>query len=112
MRVIDFHVHLVRSPELERTVFPKQGWPSEWYWANPARVGPYMDFQGISQKVTVNIMVTANMIERRLSKLRDEGATEAALREAEASLREEMKERVRVFNTWACEFLEAEPRVI
>jgi predicted TIM-barrel fold metal-dependent hydrolase len=110
--VIDVHVHLCRTPEQERTVFPHQGWPVEWYWANPEKVIPYMDAHGISELVTANIMVTARMIERRLNTLREEGATEEAVEQARVELREDMQERVRRFNTWACELHAGETRII
>jgi predicted TIM-barrel fold metal-dependent hydrolase len=112
VRVIDVHVHLCRTPEQERTVFPKQGWPLDWYWANPEKVIPYMDAHGISEVVTANIMVTARMIDRRLQRLQAEGATEADIEQARAELGDEMKERVRVFNTWACELARSEPRIV
>ena len=112
MRVIDIHAHLCRTPEQERLVFPKKGWPLEWYWANPDRVIPYMDARGISELVTANIMVASAMIGRKLAKLRAGGASDEELRAAEADLKEETKERVRAFNTWACELHKKEPRII
>lgn len=50
--IIDIHLHLTRDPQQEKVVFPKKGWPDEWYWANLQNIGAYMTSRGISHVVT------------------------------------------------------------
>ncbi|HXN60356.1 MAG TPA: amidohydrolase family protein [Acidimicrobiales bacterium] len=104
--IIDFHVHLCRSVEEEKLVFPRVGWPDEWYWGNPADVVPYMNAWTVSHVVTLNVMDTGAMTRAHLAKSPD--ATPADI----SAFREKMRDRVRKFNTWACDVHRAEPRII
>lgn len=109
--IIDVHVHLCRDTAQERLVFPRKGWPDDWFWGSPERAERYMDVHGISQLVSVNVMDHNRMTAQRLARL--PAGTEAARVEAtKAELRAEMCERVRSFNRWACDFGTAKPRLI
>ena len=108
--VIDVHVHLTRDPAQEQLVFPKPGYPEEWYRANEPRVIPWMDAEGFSHLFMINYMDTNRMIAARLARMA--GASEAALEGARVQLQEEHVERVRRFNAWACELGAREPRII
>lgn len=108
--VIDAHVHLTRDPARERLVFPKPGYPDEWYRANEPRVIDWMDDEGFSHLFMINYMDTNRMIASRLARM--PGASENAIAEARARLREEHVERLRRFNAWCCELGAREPRII
>ncbi len=110
--IIDIHLHLCRDTQQEKTVFPKAGWPDEWYWASPDKVIPYMDARGISHVATMNIIDTGAMVAGRIRRAREQGASEAEIADARVTLREDMQERVRAFNTLMCEAHAKEPRII
>ncbi len=109
-RIIDTHVHLCRTTQEESIVFPRPGWDQAWYWANEERVIPYMDLWGVSHIVILNIMDTRRMIGRRLERSQptDDRDKERVVEE----LREDMRQRVRRFNEWACDLGKKEPRII
>ncbi len=108
--VIDVHVHLTRDPAQERLVFPKPGYPDEWYRANEPRVIDWMDEEGFSHLFMINYMDTNRMIASRLARMPD--ASGAELEGAREQLREENVERLRRFNAWCCELGAREPRLI
>ncbi len=108
--VIDVHVHLTRDPAQERIVFPKPGYPDDWYRANEPRVLDWMDDEGVSHLFMINYMDTNRMIASRLARMPD--ASEAELEGAREQLREEHVERLRRFNAWCCELGAREPRLI
>lgn len=101
--IIDAHLHLFRSPREESLVFPRSGWPLDWYWGNEERLLQYMDLWHISHVVTPNIMDTGRMTRARQA--RDPEADPAAIAE-------EMREKVSRFNDWACDFGTRQPRVV
>lgn len=109
--IIDVHVHLCRDTAQERLVFPRKGWPDEWFWASPERAERYMDYQGISHLVSVNMMDHNRMTAQRLVRLPAD-VSDTRLEAARAELREEMCARVQAFNRWACDFGNARPRLI
>ena len=108
--VIDVHVHLTRDPAQEQLVFPKPGYPEEWYRANEPRAVSWMDAEGFSHIFMINYMDTNRIIANRLARM--PGASEAEIGEMRAQLREQNVERLRVFNAWACELGAREPRII
>lgn len=109
--IIDIHLHLCRDTAQEKLVFPKRGWPDEWYWCSPDKVTPYMDERGVSHVVTVNIMDTGRMTAARIARLQKGTAAEEVER-TRGLLKAEMKERVRSFNDWACDTYRKNPRII
>ncbi len=54
--IVDAHIHLCRDTAQEKVVFPKKGWPDDWYYGSPDTIIPYMDAKGISYVATMNIM--------------------------------------------------------
>ena len=110
--IIDIHLHLLRDVNQERLVFPKPGWPDEWYWCNPDAIVPYMDARGVSHVVTQNIMDTTRMVEARIARARASGASDDEIAKARVDLADDMRRRVRDFNSWACEAHAAEPRIV
>jgi len=109
--IVDSHVHLCRDLAQEKLVFPKHGWLDNWYWGSPERVVPYMDARGISHVVTLNIMDTRRMSEMRIGRL-PKDTSEEDIQKTRAALKDEMRERIRRFNDWACETQETNPRII
>jgi uncharacterized protein len=107
--IVDVHIHLCRDTAQEKLVFPKPGWPDDWYWCSPERITPYMDQRGISHMVAVNIMDTGRMARSRLARLNGD---EAAVERATAEIAAEMRDRVRSFNDWICETHKQNPRII
>ncbi len=63
--VVDAHIHLCRDTAQQKVVFPKRGWPDDWYWCNTDKIVPYMDQNFISHIVVLNVMVTKAMTEAR-----------------------------------------------
>jgi predicted TIM-barrel fold metal-dependent hydrolase len=110
-RIVDFHVHLCRSVEEEKRVFPRVGWPDEWYWGNEERIISYMDVWNISHIVIVNFMDTRTVTRARLARASNQPGFEHT-QAWDQSCREEMVDRVRRFNTWACELYRSQPRII
>ncbi len=109
--IVDVHIHMCRDAAQEKIVFPKRGWPDEWYWCNPAGITRYMDFNHISHVVTVNMMDTYVMTQARIARL-PKNTSEEELKVTRAQLKEEMIDRVKKFNDWACETHKNNPRVI
>ena len=110
--IIDIHLHLLRDTQQEKTVFPKTGWPDEWYWASPDKVIPYMDARGISHVATMNIIDTNAMVQGRIRRAQAGGASEAEIARARIDLGEDMRQRVRAFNDTMCDAHAREPRII
>lgn len=109
--LIDAHVHLLRDPAQEQRVFPKPGAPARWYWASPEAMGGFLERMGISHVVSLNVMNTQAMIERRLEAASAPPGSPAHA-ELVAGLRQEMRERVRALNRWICEAHRADPRLV
>ncbi|MEK7848612.1 MAG: amidohydrolase family protein, partial [Chloroflexota bacterium] len=82
-------------------------YPDDWLWANPERVIPFMDREGISHLCTLTFMDTHSMIEQRLSRL-PEPQREAA----RPALQREMVEKTQRFNAWGCELGRKEKRIL
>lgn len=108
--IVDVHLHLCRDTAQEKLVFPKPGWPDEWYWGSPDKITPYMDSRGVSYVVAVNIMDTAAMTEARIRRMK--GATEDEVKKAQVALKEEMIDRVIKFNEWVCDVHRKNSRII
>jgi predicted TIM-barrel fold metal-dependent hydrolase len=104
--IIDFHVHLSRSVNEEKLVYPRKAWPDEWYWGNPEGVIPYMDGWNVSHIVILNVMDTQAMIARQLDKNHGRDKLDAE------ELKIKMRDRVRRFNTWACDVHRSQSRII
>lgn len=108
--VIDSHMHLCRSVQQEQIVFPKPGVPDRWRWGAPDVIGNFMDRVGMSHVVTLNIMSTRAMTQARLSRSNLVPGSDQYLRLNE-TIREEMREKVRVFNRWACDIQRMDHRI-
>lgn len=107
-RVIDFHVHLCRTAADESRVYPRPGWPTEWYWANEGKLSDYLTFWGIDHIVVPNIMDTQAISMRRSLAAQRDGVEIPS----QESLQSEMQDRVHRFNLWLLELAEREARIV
>ncbi|MDP6101273.1 MAG: amidohydrolase family protein [Dehalococcoidia bacterium] len=105
--VIDVHVHLCRSTEELKKVWPRPGFPDEWLWGCPDNVIQFMNREGISHLCTLTFMDTHLMLGTRLSRL-----PEAEREGSRHALLQDMKDRVCKFNTWGCQLGQRERRII
>ena len=101
--VIDVHVHLTRTVRQEKVVFPRTDYPDEWRWANEERVSEYLTAESVDAIVAVNYMVVPDMFEQRRAR-----HPEAA----EHEIWDELRGRVRDFNTWILDVHREDPRVV
>ena len=111
LELFDMHRHLSRNVELEKIIFPKPGFPDDWYWCNLDRVVPYMDTHHISHIGSMNVMSTRGMLDSRMRRAREAGRSEAEIAEARVFLREDMRQRMREMNDWSLEAQAREPRI-
>jgi predicted TIM-barrel fold metal-dependent hydrolase len=111
LELFDMHRHLSRNTELEKLIFPKHGFPDDWYWCNLDRVIAYMDAHHISHIGAMNVMSTRAMLDSRMRRAREAGRSEAEIAEARGFLREDMRQRVREMNDWSLEAQAQEPRI-
>ena len=109
--VVDAHIHLCRDTAQQKLVFPKRGWPDDWYWCNTDKIVPYMDQNFISHIVVLNVMVTKAMTEARIRRLPSD-TTEEEVAATRVRLKAEMQDRVRGFNDWICDVHKKEPRIV
>ncbi len=105
------HRHLSRDTQLERLIFPKPGFPDDWYWCNLDRVIAYMDAHHISHVGAMNVMSTRSMLDSRMRRAREAGRSERDIAEARVFLREDMRQRVREMNDWSLAAQAREPRI-
>ena len=99
---IDAHVHLWRSIEHERRALPMPGRRDRDRWGTPEGAIRELDRCGISKLVFLNVMPTVEMIEAQVARLPAD-LDGAARADAERRIREEMVERIRRQNAWACD---------
>ncbi len=102
-QVIDVHVHMTRTAAQERVVFPRADYPDQWRWANGERVSEHLTREAIAAIVAVNYMVLPDMFEQRRGR-----SAEAP----EHEIWDDLRRRVRDFNTWILDLHREDPRVI
>ncbi len=111
LELFDMHRHLSRDTQLEKLIFPKPGFPDDWYWCNLDRVIAFMDAHHISHLAAMNVMSTRQMIDSRVRRAREAGRTDAQIEEARDYFRHEMRDRVREMNDWSLAAQAREPRL-
>lgn len=109
--IIDVHLHLQRDTATEKLVFPRTGVPDEWLCGTPETLAKFMPLWGVSHTVTVNVIDTRRMIASRLARI-PRSTPESELNSMKAQLHEDMVNRFRRFNDWACEVTKRDPRFI
>jgi predicted TIM-barrel fold metal-dependent hydrolase len=109
--IIDAHVHLYRSLDLERKNVVHPGRRDRDRWANPESITAYMDGQGISKIVCLPNFPTRQMRRSLLDELppglagRERGA-------AEADVDAQLAARLRRQNEWMCRTAAENPRLV
>ena len=111
LELFDMHRHLSRDTQLEKLIFPKPGFPDEWYWCNLDRVIAFMDAHHIGHLAAMNVMATRAMIASRVRRAREASRTDAQIDEAREHFRAEMRDRVREMNDWSLAAQAREPRL-
>ncbi len=104
--VVDVHVHFVRSQQQEKLVFPKAGWPDEWYGANPEGLDRWLRSEELAHIFAINFIDTHSIIDNRLARM-----TADERPAAEKELAAQMTERTASFNDWITDYCKTESRV-
>ena len=104
--VVDVHVHFVRTAQQEKLVFPKPGWPDEWYGANPEGLDRWLRSEELAHIFAINFIDTHTIIDNRLARM-----SAAERPAAQKELAAQMTERTASFNDWICEYCATEKRV-
>ena len=112
IEIVNMHTHLVRDLQQEKRVYPEPGWPDSWYVGSPDRMIPDMNATGVSYVATMNVMDTPAMVDARIRRARQQGASEDEIAKARLDLREDMRQRVRELNDWSIAAQNAQPRLI
>jgi uncharacterized protein len=109
--IIDAHVHLYRSQDLERRNVVHPGRRDRDRWANPASVTAFMDREGIFKIVCLPNFPTRQMRQALLDQLpADLGDDERAA--ATAGIEAELASRLRRQNEWICRTAAENPRLV
>ena len=110
--IVNMHTHLCRDLQQEKQVYPHKGWPDDWYVGSPDRMIPNMNATGVSYIVTMNVMDTIAMVDARIRRARQQGASEEEIAKARIDLKEDMRQRAREMNDWSIEAQNKEPRLV
>jgi predicted TIM-barrel fold metal-dependent hydrolase len=111
MEIIDAHVHLYRTLELEKRNVVQPGRRDRDRWGNPESAVRFMAEQGVSNMVCLPNFPTRQMRERRIAALQRE-AGGGAPPDLAASVEEELKDAVRRHNEWICALAREDPRFV
>lgn len=109
--IIDAHVHLYRSLDLERKNVVHPGRRDRDRWANPESVTSYLDREGIAKIVCLPNFPTRQMRQSLLSELPDD-LTDGERTVAAAEIETNLASRLRRQNAWMCETAAENPRLV
>jgi hypothetical protein len=109
--VIDAHIHLYRDVAKEKQALPLPGRRDRDRWGNADAIEQYMDREGISHVVSLNLFPTGLM--RRVLRARlDPGLDRGALASAHAAIEGDLADRLRQQNDWLCRLSAERPRIL
>lgn len=108
--LIDAHIHLHKDVAKERQALPIPGRRDRDRWGNADRIGHYLDWEGVSYAVSLNLFPTP-VLRRALAAKLPPGLSPQAQSEAAAEIERDLANRLRRHNEWLCEFSKQEPRV-
>lgn len=111
MEIIDAHVHLYRSLELEKRNVVQPGRRDRDRWGNPESAVRFMAEQGIAKIVCLPNFPTRQMRERRIKTLEREAGGSVSP-ELSATVEEELKDAVRRHNEWICALSREDQRFV
>lgn len=109
--IIDAHVHLHRNITVEKQSFPIPGRRDRDRWGNVDSITSFMDREGISKIVALNLFPTEPMREALLAKLPAD-ISQSEREEAEGQVEKELVARLRRHNEWLCGAAEQNPRLV
>ena len=109
--IIDAHVHLYRSLDLERKNVVHPGRRDKDRWANPASVTAYMDREGISKIVCLPNFPTLQ-IRRSLLKDVPDALSDDERTATLAAVEADLKSKLRRQNEWICKTAADNPRLV
>lgn len=109
--LIDAHVHLYRDAETERRALPIPGRRDRDRWGNADSIVSYMDREGVSHVVSLNLFPTP-MIRRTLLSKFPSDLAEAERDAAASQVESDLANRLRQHNEWLCDLSQKQPRVI
>lgn len=109
--IIDAHVHLYRNREKERQGLPIPGRRDRDRWGNAASIEAYMDHEGVSSVVSLNLYPTGIMRRVLLRRL-PEGLSSGELEVERDRVERELANGLRRQNEWLCDLSRRNPRVI
>ncbi len=100
--IIDVHVHLFRSLRHEKVAVGHPGRRDRDRWGTPETIIPFMERNGISKTVFVNVFPTNELMEDALKELPPTLAQQEKAK-AENDIRLDIADRIRRHNEWACQ---------
>jgi predicted TIM-barrel fold metal-dependent hydrolase len=109
--IIDAHVHLYRSLDLERQNVRHPGRRDRDRWANPAAVTAFMDREGVSKIVCLPNFPTLQM-RQSLQKKMPAGLPDSERADALAAIETELVDKLRRQNEWICRTAAENPRLV
>lgn len=110
MELIDAHIHLHKDIGKERQALPIPGRRDRDRWGNEEAIGRYLDWEGVSYTVALNLFPTP-VLRRALTARIATGLSESARAEAEADVERDLVRRLRAHNEWLCGVSQRDPRV-
>jgi predicted TIM-barrel fold metal-dependent hydrolase len=108
---VDAHVHLHRDAEMERRSLPLPGRRDRDRWGNADAIVPYLDREGGSHAVALNLFPTPVMRRALRSKISPTLSNQQRAAEEEA-IEVELVNRLRRHNEWLCGVSQAQPRIV
>lgn len=109
--IIDAHVHFSRNIEQERLNRAHPGRRDRDCWGNPESITPYMDREGISKIVCLNLFPTEPMRRFLLSKI-PANLSGKELEAAKQQVEKEVGIRIMRHNEWLCQVSKENPRIV
>lgn len=109
--LIDAHVHLHKNLDKERQALPIPGRRDRDRWGHTDSIIPYMDREGVTHAVALNLFPTP-FIRRALRDKIPDDVTGQARAAAEAAIEADMAARLVRHNEWLTGVSQREPRIV
>ena len=109
--IIDIHVHLFKTLRHEKVGSAHPGRRDCDRWGTPEAIIPFMDRNGISKTVFVNVFPTNELIESALKELSSELAPQERVK-AEQNIKIDIVDKIKRHNDWGCQIGKQYPRLI
>jgi len=110
LELIDAHIHLHKDIERERQALPIPGLRDRDRWGNEEAIGRYLDWEGVSYTVSLNLF-PAPVLRRALRARIPDGLDDRARADAEAAVEHDLVARLRAQNEWLCGVSRRDPRI-